>query len=130
MRPRSITPSTDQTAYLTPVRSDVSFVPLLSAGDTVPGASTTSGTPWRFVGIPDGIGAYDNHDGTITVLVNHELDADQGGARDTGAQSGAFVDRLVIDKSSLRVTDAGELGKHLYLFDPASGSYLGQPTAL
>ncbi len=25
------------------------------------------------VGIPDGLGAFDNHDGTFTVLMNHEL---------------------------------------------------------
>src|SRR5262245_13120461 len=122
MRYKHITPSTDQTPYLTPVSSNVRFIPLLSAGDSVPGATTEDGAPWRFAGIPDGIGAYDNHDGTITVLVNHELEADQGGAHDFGAPSGGFVDRLVIDKSTLQVTDAGELGQHLYIFDPASGS--------
>ena len=30
------------------------------------------------VGIPDGLGAFDNGDGTFTVLMNHELGNTQG----------------------------------------------------
>ena len=123
-------PSTDQTPYLTPVDPRVTFVSLLSAGDTVQGAMTADGEPWRFAGIPDGLGAYDNGDGTFTVLVNHELRATDGKSHDNGAASGAFVDRLVIDKSSLRVVAAQELGQHLFLYDPATKSYMEQPTAL
>src|SRR4051794_38340421 len=84
MGKQHIAPATAQTPYLTPVDARGSCVPILSAGDTIPGATTADGEPWRFAGIPDGLGAYDNGDGTITVLVNHELGPDQGGAHDNG----------------------------------------------
>ncbi|WP_091754379.1 hypothetical protein [Methylobacterium sp. ap11] len=67
--------STTQTPYLVPSTGNVDFTSLLSVGDTVPGSVKADGTPWRFVGIPDGIGAFDNGDGTATVLVNHETGA-------------------------------------------------------
>ena len=88
-------PSTSQSPYLTSEQANVRIVSLLSAGDTVAGATLATGQPWRFAGVPDGIGAYDNGDGTVTVLVNHELRPEEGGRHDTGAASGAFVSRLV-----------------------------------
>jgi hypothetical protein len=66
-------PSTSQTPYLVPTDAGVEFISLLSAGDAVPGATTKGRATWRFAGIPDGMGAFDNGDGTISVLVNHEL---------------------------------------------------------
>jgi len=33
------------------------------------------------VGIPDGLGAYDNRDGSFTLLMNHELGSDKGVVR-------------------------------------------------
>jgi hypothetical protein len=33
--------------------------------------------PYRMVGIPDGMGAFDNHDGTFTLLMNHEVAPDR-----------------------------------------------------
>jgi MYXO-CTERM domain-containing protein len=47
------------------------------------------GGTYRLAGIPDGMGAYDNGNGTFTLLVNHELGATSGIARAHGA-SGAF----------------------------------------
>ena len=38
---------------------------ILTAGDSVNG--------YRMAGWPDGLGAYDNGDGTFTLLMNHEL---------------------------------------------------------
>ena len=122
-------PSTAQSPYLVGTTLNVRFVSLLSAGDSVPGA-TVNGEPWRFAGTPDGLGAYDNDDGTITVLVGHELTESDGGPHETGAPAGAYVDRLVISKADLSVVSAGELGQNLYLFDPATGQYVRQPDAL
>jgi hypothetical protein len=59
-------------------------------------------------GIPDGLGAFDNGDGTITVLMNHELAATAGVPRAHGG-TGAFVSRWQIRKSDLRVLNGRDL---------------------
>ncbi len=129
--PRGITgPSTSQSPYLTSEQPNVHLVSLLSAGDTVAGATRADGQPWWFAGTPDGIGAYDNGDGTVSVLVNHEFRADDGGPHDTGAVSGAFVDKLVISKASLAVVSAQELGQRVFTYDAATRSFVEQPTIL
>ncbi len=45
---------------------------ILTVGDSV-NTKLDGVSPYRMVGIPDGLGAYDNGDGTFTVLMNHEL---------------------------------------------------------
>jgi len=57
---------------------------LLTVGDgqTVPKV----GGMTRMAGIPDGLGAYDNGDGTFTVLMNHEIVSPNGATRDHGAE--------------------------------------------
>ncbi|WP_167858750.1 alkaline phosphatase PhoX, partial [Methylobacterium nonmethylotrophicum] len=122
-------PSTTQTPYLVPSTGTVSFTSLLSAGDTVPGSLKADGTPWRFVGVPDGIGAFDNGDGTATVLVNHEIGATSGVVRAHGS-AGAFVDRLIIDKATLKVVSASDLGTSYYGYNTATGTYQPGTTAL
>ena len=111
-------PSTAQTPYLVPTRSGVSFTSIISAGDGLPGST------WKLVGLPDGMGAFDNGDGTITVLLNHELSGGAGIVRAHGS-AGAFVDRLVIDINSLTVLSAGELvtsGGNIFTTDLATGT--------
>ena len=53
-------------------------------------------------GTPDGLGAYDNGDGTFTVLMNHEFGAGVSVPRSHGNTSGAFVSRWVVDSTTLR----------------------------
>jgi hypothetical protein len=67
-----------------------------------------AGNGYEMVGIPDGLGAYDNGDGTFTVLMNHELGSGVGVARAHGA-IGAFVSKLTIDKTTLAVTAGSDL---------------------
>ena len=57
---------------------------------------------YRFNGIPDGIGVMDNGNGTLRVLVNHELGATAGDQRAHGSK-GAYVSDLTIDKATLSV---------------------------
>jgi 2',3'-cyclic-nucleotide 2'-phosphodiesterase (5'-nucleotidase family)/sugar lactone lactonase YvrE len=57
---------------------------------------------YRFNGIPDGIGVMDNGDGTLRVLVNHELGNTAGDVRAHGSK-GAYVSDLTIDKATLSV---------------------------
>ena len=63
---------------------------------------------FRMVGTPDGLGAYANGDGTITLLMNHEIGADDGIARKHGSK-GAFISKWTIDIESLRVTSGSDL---------------------
>lgn len=124
----TIGPSTTQTPYLVASEPNVRFVALLSAGDSVAGATNPDGTAWRFVGVPDGVGAFDNRDGTLTVLVNHELTSGQGIVRDHGA-TGAFVSRLTLDKATLAVTAAEDLIKTVWQDFDGDGHYTIAPTA-
>jgi len=80
---------------------------LLSVGDAADNG-------YRMVGIPDGLGAFDNGDGTITVLMNHELRSDRGIVRAHGAK-GAFVSKWIIEKKTLRVLEGSDLIKQVVL---------------
>lgn len=68
--------------------------PLLNVGDAV--------QDYRMVGIPDGLGAMLNADGTLSVFMNHELATEKGAARRHGAK-GAFVSHWLLDVESLKV---------------------------
>ena len=54
---------------------------------------------WQMVGIPDGLGAFDNGDGTFTVLMNHELSPDAGRRRATTGQRARSSPSWIIDKT-------------------------------
>jgi hypothetical protein len=100
-------PSSSQTPYLVPTAPGVEFVSVLTVGDAVKKSHAGNQT-YRMVGIPDGLGAFDNGDGTITVLMNHELGATAGVPRDHGS-AGAFVSSWQIRKSDLKVLRGGDL---------------------
>ena len=114
-------PSTTAAPYLQPLVSDVSFISILTAGDAV--GRKPDGAHWRMVGFPDGLGAFDNGDGTITVLMNHEITARQPGVVRAHGAKGAFVSRLVVDKGSLRVIAASDLATEVHGYDPTTKSY-------
>lgn len=91
-------PSSSQTPYVLPASGpnaaavgDVQTVSIFTVGDTIGG--------YRMVGIPDGMGAYANGDGTMTVVMNHELGATQGITRAHGS-AGAFVSRWNINANA------------------------------
>ena len=84
------------TPYVVPVAAGVTTQSILTVGDNV-------GT-YRMVGIPDGLGAFDNGNGTFTLLMNHELGNTSGVTRAHGA-AGAFVSEWVFDKSTLQQRD-------------------------
>jgi len=106
-------------AYLVPATSGVSITPLLTAGDVVDG--------YTMVGLPDGLGAFDNGDGTFTLLANHELSTTQGVARAHGG-IGSFVSRWVIDKKSLEVLSGSDQIRTVYLASPSG--YVATPGAV
>jgi hypothetical protein len=122
----AIGPSTTQTPYLVPYNTRVKFTSILSVGDSPDVKS--DGAPWTMVGIPDGLGVFDNGDGTVTVLMNHELQATAGVVRDHGSQ-GAFVSELIVDKATLKVLQAGDLAQDVFTWDAATGKYVAGTTA-
>jgi hypothetical protein len=104
-------PSSSQSPYLLRAQPGVVTVSVLSVGDSV-NSKPDGITPYRMVGIPDGLGAYDNGDGTFTVAMNHEIGGTISGGVITPlgvlrahGNAGAFVSRWTIDKATLQVLE-------------------------
>ncbi len=93
-------PTSSQSPYLVRTRPGIVTTSILTTGDTVGG--------YTMAGIPDGLGAFDNGNGTFTVLMNHELGNTLGVVRDHGA-IGAFVSKWIIEKKSLKVVSGEDL---------------------
>jgi hypothetical protein len=99
-------PSSSQTPYVTPTAAGWSVTSILTVGDAADNG-------YKMVGIPDGLGAYDNGNDTFTVLMNHEIGTNSSGVglgavRAHGA-SGAFVSEWVINKNTLKVVSGNDL---------------------
>jgi hypothetical protein len=94
-------PSSSQSPYVVPSQPGVVVKAIMTVGDSV-NLKPDGVTPYRMVGIADGLGAFDNHDGTFTLLMNHEINNTLGTARAHG-RIGAFVSRWIINKSDLSV---------------------------
>jgi hypothetical protein len=112
--------SSSQSPYLVGTQPAVSTISLLTVGDSV--NLKPDGSPYRLVGIPDGLGAFKNHDGTFTLLMNHELPNNRGIVRDHGL-AGAFVSKWIIDRESLTVLHGEDLIKHAFTWNAATGAY-------
>ena len=100
-------PSTSTTPYLKPLDPSVEFTSILSVGDSARKMHQGNET-YRMVGTPDGLGAFDNGDGTFTLLVNHEFTEDLGVTRANGGK-GAFVSKWQIRKGDLKVFSGEDL---------------------
>lgn len=112
-------PSTSVSPYLTPLADGVNFTSIFSANESING--------YKMAGVPDGMGAYDNNDGTFTVVMNHELGSTSGVARAHGS-TGAFISKWIIKKSDLSVVSGQDLIKNLYLWTP-TGYIVSNATA-
>ena len=97
-----------QSPYLLPVKNGVQFTSVLSANDAVGG--------YKLSGIPDGLGAFDNGDGTFTLLVNHEISNTLGVTRAHGSK-GAFVSKWIINKNNLSVVSGSDLMQTVQLWN-------------
>jgi hypothetical protein len=120
-------PSSSASPYLVPIQPGVEFTSILTVGDAVR-KKHKGNESYRMVGIPDGLGAYDNGDGTITVLMNHELPSTAGVVREHGGK-GAFVSKWQIRKTDLAVLNGEDLIKTVKLWDAASSSFIDTPAA-
>ena len=101
-------PSTSTTPYILPIGKDVKATAILTVGDDVNG--------YKMAGLPDGLGAYDNNDGTFSLLMNHEIGNTLGVTRAHG-NKGAFVSKWVINKNDLTVVSGKDLIKSVYKWD-------------
>lgn len=113
-------------SYVLPSASGVEVRPLLTVGDEV--LRTGGGAAYRMVGIPDGMGAFDNNDGTFTLLMDHELGAAAGNVRAHGS-AGAFVSRWVVDKATLGILSGSDLIRSVQLFNTTTQMYVSGTTA-
>ena len=108
-------PSSSESPYLLRARPGVVTFSVFTVGDTV-NFKPDGITPYRMVGISDGLGAFDNGDGTFTVVMNHEIGGSISGgvitplgvAREHG-NAGAFVSRWTIAKDTLEVLEVQDL---------------------
>ena len=113
--------------YLVPTNtSSTKITSLLTVGDHV--------GDYTMAGIPDGLGAFDNGDGTFTVLMNHEIGTAPNGAplgavRAHGA-AGAFVSEWVFDKTTLEVISGHDLIQNVFTYDATNNSYVEHNAAL
>jgi hypothetical protein len=107
-------PSSSQAPYAVPSEPGVVTKSILTTGDSVGG--------YRLAGIPDGLGAFDNGDGTFTLLTNHEIGNTLGVTRAHGGK-GAFVSKWVISKDDLSVVSGQDLIQNVATWDASTSSY-------
>lgn len=122
---RSLTgPSSSKAPFIVSNTKGVDVKSIFTVGDSV--NQKPDGTPYRMVGIPDGLGAFENEDGpddTFTLLMNHELQAAVGVVRAHGAP-GAFISKWVINKKDLSVVSGEDLIKNVMVWDSASNQFI------
>lgn len=94
---------------------------VMSAGDTVPLTGDAAKT-FQMVGIPDGLGAHRNRDGTTTVYMSHELNAAATSepVLDAPLAKGALVSRLIVGRDGT-VRSAAPAYSTVYLDDTLVG---------
>jgi len=93
-------PSSSQSPYFQPSATGYTVTSILTTTDIIGG--------YKMCGIPDGLGVYDNGNGTFTLLMNHEIQLPAGVNRAHGS-NGAFVSKWVINKSNLQVLSGSDL---------------------
>src|SRR5687767_13212389 len=106
-------PSSSQTPYVTPVKTGVQINSIITVQDVIGG--------YKMCGLADGLGAFDNGDGTFTVLMNHEIGNNSGIARAHGSK-GAFVSKWIVNKSNLSVVSGSDLIKTVKLWNGSTYS--------
>lgn len=112
-------PSSSRTPYLVPAAPNSgvlrSVTSITTATDLVP-LTGSPATPYEMAGLMDGMGAFDNGDGTVTIFICHEINTLNGVARKHGA-TGAFITEMIVDKQTLAVISAQDLIDRVVLAD-------------
>jgi hypothetical protein len=106
--------------YVEPIGSAYQITPILSVADQVPETSDPS-RQYQMVGIPDGLGAYARPDGTIVLLMNHELTKRTMSEPlvDGPLNRGAFISRFILSQDGTVLS-----GERAYdtVFDETAGT--------
>ncbi|KAG6546564.1 hypothetical protein Mapa_012113 [Marchantia paleacea] len=116
-------PSSTQDVYVVPytVGSGIFTKAIISVGDS-------AANNYTMVGVPDGLGVYDNKNGTMTVLMNHEYGAGRGAVRRHGG-NGAFVSKWIIQKNDFTVLYGEDLIQQVFAWDRTTKTYLDPSTS-
>src|SRR5258706_16441544 len=93
-------PNSSQTPYVLPVAPGVQTTSVLTTPDII--------GSYKMCGTPDGLGVFDNGNGTFTLLMNHEFTPTVGVVRAHGS-TGSFVSKWIISKSNLSVVSGSDL---------------------
>ena len=80
-------------------------------------------------GLGDGLGAFDNNNGTFTLLMNHEFGNTKGDIRAHGA-IGSFISKWVINKSDLAVISGNDLIENVFNWDMTNQTSEANPTTV
>ena len=107
-------PASSLPPYVLPVADGVTITSLLSVGDSPNG--------YRMVGIPDALGAMPGANGTVDIVMNHELKDSKGVVRAHG-QKGAFVSTWTIDPKTGAVSGGADLITSVRDWDYTAGAY-------
>jgi hypothetical protein len=92
--------STAVKPYVVPVGNQYEVDALLSVDDKVPLLGGAPGQQYRMIGIPDGLGAHPNGDGTATLYMNQELGSSVQSEPIVGGTKnrGAIVSKWILDE--------------------------------
>jgi hypothetical protein len=95
----SVSAATSVKPYVEQVGGEYTIKALFSVDDKVPLLGGAPGQQYRMVGIPDGLGARPNGDGTSTLFMNHELNSNTMSEPVVGEPKnrGAFVSQWILD---------------------------------
>jgi len=111
--------------YITASTSAATIKPLAYAGDTITGLTIE--------GIPDGMGAYRNEDGTITLLSVHEVPSygaigalAKAADKDKTIQ-GVSITKMILNKQGTRVSSASDFVKSWSFYNYNTKQYQTSP---
>jgi hypothetical protein len=108
--------------YLLPTNSVVSIDPIATTGDKIGGLIIR--------GIPDGMGAYDNGQGGITILSNHEVainDAIAKKSASTTSTWGTTITKFNYSPNSRTITSASNLFNNVNFWNYNTNEYQKTP---
>ena len=108
--------------YGRPRNAHVTLMPILTTGQLVPLTGGPPGSTYRFVGLPDGLGAVGTG-GSLTLLCNHEFGLTLGGPAGP-LRSGARVSELAISYATTPTATIVSARNYI------AAVYAGEPPAL
>ena len=104
-------PSSSQTPWLNPTVANSTITSIFTA--------TQSIGNYTACGLMDGAGAWDNGNGTFSMLIAHEMNNASGSTRAHGS-IGAFVSKWTINKSTLAVVSGTDLIQNVNIWNGTS----------